>query len=167
MIKSQISKSLRFFPIGFLVIFLASPIQDYKRWIFSLFENRAISNLGPRTLSNHCNSNCVGLIARSDDFQSSVRTPVTIVSSSVDEWLGFVQTATNLPCHQQVSSRWLDRSDHIDFEVQSAVWAPHSPTTDWKDGKILKRAHCVRSIGDKNFSQNWIESQKKIQICRW
>jgi hypothetical protein len=32
------------------------------------------------------------LIARSDDFQSSLHTPVTIVSSSVDECLGFVQS---------------------------------------------------------------------------
>ena len=108
--QSQSSKSLRFFPNwNFLLFFSASPFQDYKLWFFSLFENRAISNLGARACRTIVNSNWVGLIASSDDFQSSLHTPVTIVSSSVDEWLGSIQPdKPTLPPASRSRAGWTD-----------------------------------------------------------
>ena len=75
--QSQSSKSLRFFFFfnwKFSVIFLNLTCPKLQALVFFFVLKSRDLKYGCARMSNHCNSTCVGLIARSVDFQSNVRT---------------------------------------------------------------------------------------------
>lgn len=145
----------------FFVIFLSLTCPRLKRWFFSLFENRAISNMGRHACRTIVTQTVLVWLRGLTTFNQACTLSCNYCVLQC-RWVTWICPARPT-CLVTSKPGWLDRSDDIDFEVQSAVWAPHSP--DWKDGKILKRAHCVRSIGDKNFSQTEFKVRKRSRFA--